>query len=192
MKRLLAMCAAVCALGPAADALGGQEAAGVHLETGYQHFFVDGASLGTDELAVRVPDHSYGVLMARGGYDVLPFVTLEAEVMVGVVDGDPTIESPLGDIPVETRIEYGLAAFGKFGFSPSEGMSVHARIGVASIAGETTALGDSESGTSEGLAFGVGGAIAITDSIGLRLDLTQYRDGDDEFNAVAVTAVNRF
>ena len=27
---------------------------------------------------------------------------------------------------------------------------------------------------------------------GLRLDLTQYRDGGDEFDAVAVTMVNRF
>ena len=119
-----------------------------------------------------MPDHSYGALMARGGYDMLPFVTLEAEVMVGVVDGDPTIEPPLGDIPVEARIEYGQAAFGKFGFSPSKGMSVHARIGVASITGETAALGNTESGTSEGLAFGVGGEIAIEDSIGLRLNLT--------------------
>ncbi len=41
MKRLLAMGAAVCAPGP-----------------------VDGASLGTDEVGLRVPDHSYGVLMA--------------------------------------------------------------------------------------------------------------------------------
>ena len=65
MKRLLAMVAAVCALGPAADAPGGQEAASVHLEAGYQHLFVDGASLGTDKVALRVPDHSYGVLMAR-------------------------------------------------------------------------------------------------------------------------------
>ena len=117
MKRLLAMGAAVCALGPAADALGGQEAAGAYFEAGYQHFFVDGASLGADGLALRVPDHSYGVLMARGGYDVLPFVTLEAEAMVGVVDGDPTVESPLGDIPVKARIEYGLAAFAVSCFS---------------------------------------------------------------------------
>ena len=77
----------------------------MHLEGGYRHLFVDGASLGSDELALRMPDHSYGVLMARGGYDLLPFVTLEAEAMAGVVDGDPAIESPLGDVPVETRIE---------------------------------------------------------------------------------------
>ncbi len=49
MKRLLAMGAAVCALGPIADKTGGQEAASVHLEAGYQHFLVGGASLGTDE-----------------------------------------------------------------------------------------------------------------------------------------------
>ncbi len=55
--------------------------------------------------------------MARGGHDLLPFVTLEAEVMAGVVDGDPMIEPPLGDIPVETRIEYGLAAFAVSCFS---------------------------------------------------------------------------
>ncbi|MCY4406592.1 MAG: porin family protein [Rhodospirillaceae bacterium] len=192
MKRLLAVGAAVCALGPIADALGGQEAAGVHLEGGYQHLFVDGASVSSDEFALRVPDHSYGVLMVRGGYDVLPFVTLEAEAMVGVADSDPTIETSLGDIPVEARIEYGLAAFGKFRFSPSGGVSIHARIGVSSITGETSAPGNSESGTSDGLAYGVGGEIEITDSIGLRLDLTQYRDGDDEFNAVAVTVVNHF
>ena len=77
MKRLLAM-------GSAADAMGGQEAAGVHLEAGYRHFFVDGASLGTDELALRVPDRSYGVPVAREGYDVLPFVALEAEATVDV------------------------------------------------------------------------------------------------------------
>ena len=164
----------------------------MHLEGGYRHLFVDGANLSTDELGLRVPDHSYGVLVARGGYDLLPFVTLEAEAMVGVVDGDPAIESPPGNVPVEARIEYSLAAFGKFRFSPTEGVSVHARIEVASITGETTALCNSESGTSEGLAFGVGGAIGITDSPGLRLDLTQYRDGEDEFNAVAVTVVNRF
>ena len=154
--------------------------------------FVDGADLSEDEFGFRVPDQSYGVLMVRGGYDVLPFVTLEAEAMVGVVDSDPTIETSFDDIPVEARIKYGLAAFGKFWFSPSEGVSIHARIGVASITGETSALGNSETGTSDGLAYGVGGEIELTDSLGLRLDLTQYRDGDDESNAVALTVVNHF
>ena len=37
----------------------------MYLEGGYQHLFVDGANLSTDEFALRVPDHSYGVLMAQ-------------------------------------------------------------------------------------------------------------------------------
>lgn len=192
MKRLLVATAAMCALAPISATLADDESAGVSLEVGYQHAFVDGEDLSTNEFTFRVSDHSYGMLVARGGYEVLPFLTLEAEAMVGVVDSDPTIESSLGDIPVDSRIKYGLAAFGKFWFSPSEGMSVHARIGVASITGKTSVLGNSETSTSDGLAFGVGGEVEITDSISLRLDLTQYRDGDDEANAVAVTVVNHF
>ena len=42
MKGLPAMGAAVCAPGPAAGALDGREAAGVHLEDGGRHPFVDG------------------------------------------------------------------------------------------------------------------------------------------------------
>ena len=112
--------------------------------------------------------------------------------MFGVVDDGFTAEMPAGNVPVETSIEYGLAAFGVFRFSPSEGVSVHARIGGYRISGETSAPGISETGTSDGLAYGVGGEIEITDSIGLRLDLTQYRDDGDDYNAVAMTVVNRF
>ncbi len=48
---------------------------------------------------------------------MLPLVTLEAEVTVSVVDGDPMIEPHLGDIPVEARTEYGPAAFAVSCFS---------------------------------------------------------------------------
>ena len=44
-------------------------------------------------------------------------VRLEAGYQYFFVDGDPMIEPPLGDIPVETRIEYGLAAFAVSCFS---------------------------------------------------------------------------
>ncbi len=76
MKRLLAMGVAL--------ALGGRETAGVHFGGGCRRFFADGASLSADEFALHVPDHCCGVPMTRGGCDMPPFVTLEAEVKVTV------------------------------------------------------------------------------------------------------------
>ena len=191
MRFLISLFVIVCAVVPTAHS---QEdaATGVHLEAGYQHIFLGGGTELVGGVPVTVPDLSQGVLMLRAGYDLTQFFTLEAEAFTGLYDDDGVVTIAGDAIPFETRIERGFAVYGKFWASPFEGGIVFARLGAGAITGKTSAFSETVTDTGDGLAYGVGGEIAITNSLCLRLDLTQYRDGDDSFEAVGLSLVNHF
>lgn len=179
-------------LGQADRAQAAEEAAGIHLEIGYQHVFHDGGSDVAADGSVGLPDVSLGVLVLRAAYDVEEHVMIEGELMLGLSDGSGTVTAPEGNIPFEIGIEHGAAVFGKLWYPAFEGGIVHARLGVAVLRIESSAAGYSSSETSENLAYGVGGEIKISEDTCLRADLTQYRDGGETIEAISVSLVHHF
>ena len=89
-----------------------------------------------------------------------------------------------------------LAVYGKAFYSPLEGTSVHARLGVATVKTGTRVkhefIGDMSSETDESLAYGVGAEVSLTDTLCLRFDLTQFNNEGDTANAVSLSLVNHF
>ncbi len=179
-------------LGQADRGQAAEEATGIHLEIGYQHVFHDGGPDMAADGSIALPDVTLGVAVLRAGYEVEEHVMIEGEVMLGLSDGSGTISSPEGNIPFETGIEYGFAVFGKAWYPAFEGGIVHARLGAAAIRIKSSALGYSSAETSENLAYGVGGEIAISEDLCLRADLTQYRDSGETIEAVSVSLVHHF
>ena len=179
-------------LGQVDRAQAAEEAAGIHLEVGYQHVSHDGGADVAADGSIALPDVSLGVAIMRAAYEVEEHVMIEGEVMLGLSEGSGTIRSPEGDIPFEIGIEYGFAIFGKAWYPAFEGGIVHARLGAAAIRIKSSVLGYSGAETSENLAYGVGGEIAINEDLCLRADLTQYRDSGETVDAVALSLVHHF
>ena len=186
MRFLVPLFVFVCAVVQAAHAQD-DPSTGIRLETGYQHIVLDGGTELGGGVPVTVPDLSQGVLLLRAGYDVTPFFTLEAEAFTGLCDDDGVTTIADQAIPFETRIERGFAVFGKPWASPFEGGIVFSLLGAAAITNKTSPPGEPDTETTDGL----GGEIAIRNGLGLGLDLTQYRDGDDTMEAAGLSLVNQ-
>ncbi len=69
---------------------------------------------------------------------------------------------------------------------------MHARVGGAVMKIEASAFGVSTSDTGEGLAYGAGGEVRLSEWASLRVDWTQYREDGETADAVSLAAVTRF
>lgn len=169
-----------------------EEAGGLHLEIGYQHVFHDGGADVAADGSIALSDVSLAVAVLRAGYDVAKHVMIEGEAMMGLSDGSGAVNAPEGNIPFEIGLDYGFAVFGKVWYPAFEGGTVHARLGAAAIRIKSSVPGYSSAETSENLAYGVGGEIALREDLCLRADLTQYRDSGETIEGVSVSLVYHF
>ena len=188
-----ALAALLCGLGlvPVAHAED-RHADRIHVGIGYQHVFIDGETMTADGDTVTIPDFEHRVIVLRAGYDLRPFFAIEAEVMTSVAETELAAGTPAGDIPFSARILRGLGVFGKVRHEIAEGVSMHARVGGAVMKIEASAFGVSTSDTGEGLAYGAGGEVRLSEWASLRVDWTQYREDGETADAVSLAAVTRF
>ena len=165
MKMVLASLAVVAVASPAL-AQGKLE-----LGAGYSNFDTDGADI--------------GALTARGTYFITPHFGVEGEASIGVDDDQ------VGAANVELDSSFG--AFGVAQLPVSERVDLFARAGYATNDYNVSVPGlGSASGDDDGLAYGVGGKVFLTDRFGLRGDFTRYEGDDVDADVISVGGVMKF
>ncbi len=126
-----------------------------------------------------------GAVTARGTYFVSPHVGVEGEASFGV-DGDT-----VGAADVE--LDNSLAAFGVLKAPVSERVDVFARAGYATNKYKVDVPGvGSSSDTDDGIAYGVGGKVFLTERMGLRADFTKYEGDNADADVISVGGVMKF
>ena len=143
----------------------------LELGAGYSNFDADNADL--------------GALTARGTYFFTPMIGAEGEASFGVDD------DTVGGAKVE--LDSSVAAFGVAQLPVAEKVDLFARAGYASNDYKVKVPGvGSSSNTDDGLAYGVGAKVFLTDKFGLRGDLTRYEGDDTDADVISVGGVMKF
>ncbi|WP_321491084.1 porin family protein [uncultured Hyphomonas sp.] len=165
MKLALASLAALAVVAPAfADG-------NIELGAGYSHFDTDGANL--------------DAFTARGTYFFNPHVGVEGEASIGI--GDDQIGA------AEIELDSSLGAFGVVQMPVAERVDLFARAGYATNDYSIDVPGaGSASGDDDGLAYGVGGKVYLTERFGVRADLTRYEGDDTDADVIAIGGIMKF
>ena len=143
----------------------------IELGAGYSNFDTDNADL--------------GALTARGTYFINPNIGVEGEVSFGVKDDD------VGAAKVE--LDNSVAAFGVVQAPIAERVDLFARAGYGSAKYKVKAPGfGSSSNTDDGLAYGVGAKVDLTERFGLRGDVTRYEGDATDADVISVGGVMKF
>nr|WP_321361097.1 porin family protein [uncultured Hyphomonas sp.] len=165
MKLALASLAALAVAAPALAE------GNVELGAAYSHFDADNANL--------------DALTARGTYFFNPNVGVEGEASLGV--GDDNVG------PAKVDLDHSLAAFGVVQVPVAERVDLFARAGYATNDYNIDVPGaGSASGEDDGLAYGVGGKVFLTEKFGLRADVTRYEGDDTDADVISVGGVMKF
>ncbi len=165
MKFALVSLAAILAA-PVAIAQGNVELSG-----GYTQFDADGAEL--------------GALTGRGTYFFNQYLGAEGEVSIGIDDAS------VG--PGTVELDNSLGAFGVVRAPITERFELFGRAGYAASEFNASVPGlGSASGDVDGLAYGVGGKLFLTDKLGVRADVGRYEGDDDEADVFTIGGVVRF
>ena len=130
-----------------------------------------------------------GTAGLRGGYQVTDNFSIEGEVQTSI-DSDTVIYA-LENTKVGLHSSAGL--FGKYAIPVNERLDLHARLGFASSEYEYKTGGQKNFiDTYEGLAFGLGGTVNLTETLYLRGDATRYDSNDAETDSISIGAGLRF
>ncbi len=165
MKLALASLAAILAA-PIAVAQGNAE-----LSAGYTQFDADGADL--------------GAITGRGTYFFNRYLGAEGEVSIGVDDAS------VGQGKVE--LDNSLGAFGVVRAPVTERLELFGRVGYAASEFNASVPGlGSASADVDGIAYGVGGKLFLTDRFGVRADVGRYEGDDSEADVFTIGGVVRF
>ena len=161
----IALAAAVLAA-PAALAQGQLE-----LGAGYSNFDTDAGDV--------------GALTARGTYFFTPHFGAEGEASFGVDDDS----YPGGKFELDNSV----AAFGVAQMPVSERVDLFARAGVAQNKYKTSGPAFSNSDSNDGVAYGAGAKVFLTERFGLRGDVTRYEgDNNKDADVISVGGVMKF
>ena len=126
-----------------------------------------------------------GALTARGTYFFNPHFGVEGEASFGVDDDN------IGAAKVE--LDNSVAAFGVAQMPVSERVDLFARAGVAQTKYKISGSGFSNSETDDGVAYGAGAKVFLTDRFGLRGDITRYEgDNGSDADVISVGGVIKF
>ncbi|MBI1399541.1 outer membrane beta-barrel protein [Hyphomonas sp.] len=165
MKLALASLAAILAA-PIAVAQGNAE-----LSAGYTQFDADGADL--------------GAITGRGTYFFNRYLGAEGEVSIGVDDAS------VG--PGKVELDNSLGAFGVVRAPVTERLELFGRVGYAASEFNASVPGlGSASADVDGIAYGVGGKLFLTDRFGVRADVGRYEGDDSEADVFTIGGVVRF
>lgn len=173
MNRLTLALAAATATAMTAGAASADT--GWYATAGYTHYDLDGASPGG--------------LTGRVGYNITPNFAVEGELGLGVVE-DSVVE--LG-VPLDITVDRALGAFAVGKLPVSDTFEVFARIGYGELKIEASTSGVSDSGTTDGVAGGIGAVWMLDKQLGLRGEWTRL-EGDDDGDAdtYSLSAVFKF
>ncbi len=143
----------------------------VELSAGYTQFDADGADL--------------GALTGRGTYFFNRYLGAEGELSIGIDDAN------VG--PGTVELEHSLGAFGVVRAPITERFELFGRVGYATseFSASVPGLG-SASADVDGLAYGVGGKLFLTDRVGIRADVGRYEGDDNEADVFTIGGVVRF
>jgi outer membrane immunogenic protein len=143
----------------------------VELSAGYTQFDADGADL--------------GAITGRGTYFFNRYLGAEGEVSIGVDDAD------VG--PGTVELDNSLGAFGVVRAPVTERLELFGRVGYATSEFNASVPGlGSASADVDGLAYGVGGKLFLTDRFGVRADVGRYEGDDSEADVFTIGGVVRF
>ncbi len=165
MKLALVSLAAILAA-PIAVAQGNLELSG-----GYSQFDEDGAEL--------------GALTGRGTYFFNRYLGAEGEVSIGIDDAN------VG--PATVELEQSFGAFGVLRAPVTERFELFGRAGYATseFSAEVPGLASATADV-DGLAYGVGGKLFLTERLGVRLDASRYEGDDAEADVFTIGGVVKF
>ncbi|MBI1255389.1 MAG: outer membrane beta-barrel protein [Hyphomonas sp.] len=165
MKLALVSLAAILAA-PIAVAQGNLELSG-----GYSRFDEDGAE--------------FGALTGRGTYFFNRYFGAEGEVSIGIDDAD------VG--PATVELEQSFGAFGVLRAPVTERFELFGRAGYAAseFSAAVPGLGSATADV-DGLAYGVGGKLFLTERLGVRLDASRYEGDDSEADVFTIGGVVKF
>lgn len=146
------------------------------------------ASIGYNKLSAKdASDVDLGAVTGRVGVNINPWFGVEGEASIGVDDVSVTDSS--GTYTVEMKHELGVFAVAR---APvGEGFSVFARAGYATSKFEASGPGFAGSGSSDGVAYGVGGEYDFGAN-GVRLDFTRYDVDFADVDAWSLSYVRKF
>jgi hypothetical protein len=146
------------------------------------------ASIGYNKFSAKdASDVDLGGVTARVGVNVNPWFGVEGEASIGVDDASFTDSS--GTYSVELKHEIGVFAVARAPIG--EGFTVFARGGYASSKYEATIPGLTGSGSSDGVAYGVGGQYDFGAN-GARLDFTRYDTDFGDIDSWSISYVRKF
>ncbi len=163
-----------------------------HVSLTYLHIFVPGMFDQESGDLVHLQSHQYSVVGLRSGYDFIPYLGVEAEAGFGV--GSSTINVSGGglQIPVIAKTKFIVGGFAKVQYPVGDALFMHARVGGVHIKSEGSALGFSNSGTDQELAYGAGFEVRLTNILGFRADWTGYGTESPRVQSASASVVARF
>ena len=130
-----------------------------------------------------------GTAGLRGGYQFTDNFSIEGEVQTSI-DSDTVIYAVE---KTKVGLHSSAGVFGKYAVPVNERFDLHARLGFASLEYEYKTGGEKDFiDTYEGLAFGLGGTLNLTDTLYLRGDATRYDSSDAETDSFSIGAGLRF
>lgn len=168
MKKLAlaAACAAAAFIAAPSAMAQGTGSTGWHAGAGYTHYDLDSVELG-------------GVT-GRLGYRFHPNFALEGEATIGVVEDD------IAGVDVELDHAYGVYGVG---YLPvSDNVELFGRVGYAEVEASAGPFDASE----DGIGYGVGAQMRLTDNVGIRGEYTRLEGDDDGADTFGVSAVFGF
>ena len=172
MKKLLAM--SIITLGTASSAY----AEGVYFGAGI-------ARVDAEE-----PGYNYGStnFLAMIGYEINPYISIEAETSLALVKDNITISSTV----VELGMEH-FATYAKFSLPTSGSIKPYARLGMSKGEASATVGSTTVSVNDTAFSYGFGAEYILNDKSGIRLDYTTADYGTVTTGTVlAITSVYRF
>ncbi|MFN7164020.1 MAG: outer membrane beta-barrel protein [Hyphomonas sp.] len=126
-----------------------------------------------------------GAITGRGSYFFNRYLGAEGEVSIGIDDTDFGIGT--------VELDQSFGAFGVLRAPLTERFELFGRAGYATskFSASVPGLG-SASEDIDGLAYGVGGKLFLTDRFGIRADASRYEGDDNEADVFTVGGVVRF
>ena len=134
----------------------------------------------------------------RIGYDSGDILGVELEGSIGVINEKNIVNEPsVGNIDLDVKSNYNLAAFAVARAPISEQFSVHGRMGYD--VRQLRVNGKAEDGTSEtvsgdlkGFAYGAGAEYALSTRSGLRFDVTRYENDVGSIESISASFTRKF
>lgn len=143
----------------------------IELSGGYSQFEEGGAEL--------------GALTGRGTYFFNRYLGAEGEVSIGIDDAD------VG--PARVELEQSFGAFGVLRAPVTERIELFGRAGYAAseFSAEVAGLGNGSTDV-DGIAYGVGGKLFLSERFGVRADASRYEGDDSEADVFSIGGVMKF